>query len=142
MKAKGDVPGEIVDALEAGPPEGLTKDEIATTTGHHLATISKGIRAARLILSDGDTMFILAEPQGFRKPWRYRLVDGSVIPNAEETAWTANRVLDAQSRVTLLSAAMEVATAATSSRTTIGKKARVLDKQLRRLKEDLEEIDV
>jgi hypothetical protein len=37
---------------------------------------------------------------------------------------------------------MEVATHATSGRTVIGKKARVLDKQLRRLVEDLEEVDV
>lgn len=138
---KGDLAGEIYDCL-ANAPNGLTMRDMTRQTGASPTRVRTAIRAARLILADHDTLFILCEPQGPREPWLYRLVDGSIIPNGEETAWTANRVGDAQSRVKLLSAAMEVACHATDSRTVIGKKARVLDKQLRRLVEDLEEVEV
>jgi hypothetical protein len=136
-----DLAGEVYDCL-VDAPNGLTLDDLQRKTAASRDRVRKAIRTARLVLADHDTLFILCEPQGPREPWLYRLVDGAVIPDAEETAWTANRVGDAQSRVKLLSAAMEVATHATSSRTSIGKKARVLDKQLRRLVEDLEEIEV
>lgn len=137
----GDVSGMIFDYL-VSHPDGGTVHDFAEALSFPLPTIRRGIRDARMILGEGDTLFILCEPQGAREPWRYYLVDGSQVVNMEESNWAVNRIHDAQSRVALIATAMRVAERATDGRTLEGKKARVLARACSRLVEDLEEIDL
>lgn len=141
MSAADDLAGKVYDLL-ADAPEGLTMEDIAEQLSMPRDAIRRAVRAARMTLSDADTLFILAEPQGARQPWRYRLVDGGTLVDFEDSAWVPNRVKDSQSRVALLAAAMAVAVRATDGRSIEGRKARTMERQLRHLTEDLEGIDL
>jgi plasmid maintenance system antidote protein VapI len=137
----GDLAGEIFDDFVAHP-DGLTVHDLAEDLHLPLDAIRRGIRETRLILAEDDTLFILADPQGPREPWLYRLVDGAKLIDMTETTWTANRIHDAQSRVHLMYAAMRVAARATDGRSKDGKKARILARACGRLVEDLDDIDL
>jgi hypothetical protein len=133
--------GRIFDELVAHP-DGCTIYEMAEAIDMPLATARRAVHDARMILAQNDTLFILAEPQGPRAPWLYKLVDGKTIIDVENSGWVPNRIGDAQTRVQLIHAAMRVAERATDGRTTNGRKARVIARTLGRLVEDLEEIDL
>jgi hypothetical protein len=136
-----DLAGEVYDLL-ADAPEGLTKYDMAAKLSMPIPAISRAIRSARETLGEDDTLFILCEPQGSREPWLYRLVDGSTLIDFAESAWVPNRVRDAQSRVSMIALAMAIASRATDGRSIDGRKARAMTRQLGRLVEDLEEIDL
>lgn len=135
-----DIAGMIYDVL-ADAPDGMTIYDIAVKIDLPVHSCRRAMRNARLTLAEGDTLFVIAEPQGPREPWLYKLVDGKVLVRPDESGWTTNRVGDAQSRVHLLHVAMDVAARATDGRSIEGRKARVMAKSLRRLDEDLTEID-
>jgi hypothetical protein len=141
MSAADDRAGEIFDALVAAP-NGMTKTELCAQLSYTNKQFVDGIRAARLVLADNDTVFILADPDTrYRGTWRYRLVGGATLVDAEQSGWTANRIGDAQSRVQLLAKAMAVAKRATKPGTVLGRKAREMERVLRHLVEDLDAID-
>jgi hypothetical protein len=137
---KDDLAGMIYDAL-ADAPGGMSIYDIAERVNMPVYACRKAMRSTRLTLAEGDTLFVIAEPQGPREPWLYQLVDGKTLVDAEHSGWTTNRIGDAQSRVHLLSEAMGVAARATDGRSIPGRKARVMAKALHRLDEDLTEID-
>jgi len=136
-----DLAGLVFDQLVAHP-DGMTVPDFCEELSLPRRTIYKGIRDARMILAEDDTLFILSDPQGAREPWLYRLVDGAMVIDASESGWVSNRIGDAQTRVQTIYAGMRVAARATDGRTRDGRKARVLARACGRLVEDLEEIDL
>jgi hypothetical protein len=140
VSVTADRAGEVYDLL-ADAPNGLTTPELRAKLNCSPPQLLGAVRAARLILADSDTVYILAEPDGFRKPWRYKLVGGGTIVNAEESVWIANRVGDAHSRIRLMAGAMAVAKRSTKPGTILGRKAREMERVLRHLVEDLDAID-
>ena len=140
---KRDLIGEVFDHLANNITTGLTIAELSDKTLRPAPAIRHAIRNARLTLAaNGDTLFIVADPQGHCQPWIYRLVDGAVVINAEDSKWAANRIDDAQSRLRIINAGMTVAVSATKSHTLLGKKARVLQMHLGYLLDVLDHEDL
>ena len=136
-----DLAGMIYDAL-ADEPDGLTMSQITNTVHMPRSSCNIAIRTLRLTLAeDGDTLWVTCDPAGQRQEWVYRLVDGQRLVDAGESGWSTNRILDAQSRVHLLAASMKTAVEATDGRTTLGRKARHMERVLRHLDEDLTALD-
>lgn len=130
MARKHDLAGEVFTHL-ADAPDGLTLADLSEKTLRPLNAIRRAIRTCRLTLAaGGDTLFIVADPQGLRQPWLYRLVDGSAVVDAEESGWTANRIADSESRLRLINAGLATAVAATRANSTLGQKARTLQMHL------------
>jgi hypothetical protein len=128
---------DLWDLLVAAPL-GVTVDDMMAVCGwtHHQSNMA--IRDLRRHLGDTDTVNLICEPQGQSERWLYRLV-GNL---ADVRGWVDNRIGDADSRIRTLQAVMTSIVSATSGRTTEGKKARVMEKALRRLVEDLDDIAV
>lgn len=137
---RGDLASLIFDLL-AEHLEGLTMPEIIEAVHMPYESCRVAMRDLRLTLGEDDTLFVIAEPQGPREPWLYRLIDGSVLVGGEESGWAANRIGDAQSRIHLLAVAMSTAERATDGRTLNGRKARMMAMELRHLDEKLTRLD-
>jgi hypothetical protein len=123
-------------------PAGFTNEDAMAHFGWPLAQFNIAVHdLRRLLAEDGDTVFLPCEPQGHREDWRYWLADGRAVVDAELSEWRPNRIHDTETRVITLEAGLRVAQVSTRGNTKIGRKARVMRKQLGRLVEDLAEID-
>lgn len=138
---RDELAGLIYDVL-ADAPDGLAMSEIVEKTDMPRSSCQIAIRTLRLMLAaDGDTLWVTCDPAGQREEWVYKLIDGQKLIDSGESGWAVNRILDAQSRVHLLAASMSTAVQATDGRTTLGKKARHMERVLRHLDEDLTALD-
>jgi len=83
---RDDIAGMIYDVL-ADTPDGLTIYDIAEEIDLPVYSCRNAMRNARLALAEGqDTLFVVAEPQGPREPWLYRLVDGKTLVDTARVA--------------------------------------------------------
>lgn len=117
-------------------PAGITVDDMIATHGwsHHQANVA--IHDLRAFLGDTDTVNLVCEPQGGGERWLYQLV-GSLDG---VRGWVANRVGDTETRLRTMESMMHSIVQGTSGRTTEGRKARLMDKALTRLVEDLDDL--
>lgn len=121
----------------AAHPTGVTVVDMMKHFGWDLATANIAIRDLREFLGDTDVINFPAEPSGTWGPWNYKLV-GTLD---EVKPWMLNRQKDAETRLRTMSSMMKSIVKATNGRTKQGQKARTMEKSLRRLVEDLHDID-
>lgn len=117
-------------------PEGWETREVCAHfewTRDHLA---KAIRSLRLILS-GDEINLICTSQGFGQPKRYRLV-GDV---ERATPWINQRIKGMESQLETVHAVASSLVNATDGRTVAGRKARLVDRHVGRLIEDIGDLD-
>jgi hypothetical protein len=123
--------------LAVAEPGGVTVDDICIELDitHHQA--NEAIRDLRRFLGDTDTINFPCEPTGKGERWVYRLVgdlDGMRV-------WNANRVRDAESRFRTMDGMMtSIVRSYRGQRTVESRKARVMERALQRLVEDLDTI--
>lgn len=123
--------------LAVAAPDGFTVENAMDVLGLTHPQANTAIRDLRRFLGEsGDTINLPADPQSKGDRWLYRLV-GSLN---EVRGWVMNRVRDTESRLRTMQAMMSSIVAATDGRSIEGRKARVMDKALRRLVEDLDEL--
>jgi hypothetical protein len=119
-------------------PDGITVDDIVLQFGWNMRYVNEAIRDLRLWLGETDTIAFPCDPQGHDERWLYRLVG-----NMDDVRWwTANRMKDSDSRLRTMQATMSSIVNATKGNTKVGRKARVTDRALRRLIEDLDDIEL
>lgn len=126
---------ELFDDLVANPA-GLTVDDMMAMHGWTHGQTNTAIRDLRRYLGDIDDLNLPCEPQSKGERWVYRLV-GRLD---DVRSWIDNRITDADSRLRTMQAVMHSIVAATSGRTVEGRRARVMEKALRRLVEDLDDL--
>jgi len=137
MSAREERRDSLFDLLVA-MPEGVTVNEIGATLSIPLWRVNEVIRDLRLLLGDTDDINLVCTPQGQQERWNYALVGN--LDGARE--WTANRVGDTASRIRTMQAVMRSVVSASDGRTLDGKRARVIERSLRRLIEDLDDLTV
>lgn len=117
-------------------PLGITVEDMMASGGwsHHQANVA--IHDLRTFLGTMDSINLPCEPQGGGERWVYRLV-GSLD---EVRGWVSNRVGDADTRLRTMQSMMASIVSATNGRTIEGRKARLMDKALSRLIEDLDDL--
>ena len=122
--------------LAVANPTGITVDDMMAAHGwtHHQA--NQAIHDLRLFLGDTDQINFPCEPDGSRSRWKYRLV-GRLD---DVRGWIGNRIGDSETRLRTMQSMMASIVAATSGRTTEGRKARIMERALRRLVEDLDDL--
>lgn len=136
MSAREQRRDDLFDALVA-EPDGLTVQDMMDDNGWSHHQCNEAIRDLRRFLGDsGDSINLVCDPQGWNQRWLYRLV-GSL---ADVRDWSRNRIRDGESRVRTMQAVMTSIVAATDGRSAEGRKARVMERGLRRLVEDLDEL--
>jgi len=117
--------------------DGFTYVDIQNDLGWKRGEFFKVVNRCRSVLA-GDTINLIAETQGQRGPWLYRLVG-----NVEDASWwAANRLDDAEQRLTTIRNVAMSAVKATDGRTNAGRRARIIFKSLTRLLEDLGDLHV
>lgn len=137
MARLDDLAGRLFD-YAVTQPEGFTADDACAELFISYSHFVKCVRRLRLILAPDDTINLIADRQGKNERWRYRLV-GTL---AESMWWGTNRRKDGLSRLQTMKAVNHSILTSTDGRTMEGRRARVIDKGLSRLIEDLEELDV
>lgn len=116
-------------------PDGFTNADFMAEYDIALPDFNKGVNKLRRILAD-DTITLVCDPSAVREKWIYRLV-GTV---EDGSPWVQNRLRDAESRFVTMSAVASTLVKSTDGRTGEGRRARLIDKSMRRLLEDLQEI--
>ena len=131
--------GRLFDAL-ADAPDGMTISQIIGELKVDQRTAELVLRTLRLILGSSDDLFVVCDRDD-DAVYRYRLMSAKAIVDAEQSQWTGTRVVDLESRLILFIAAAKAAVRATDGRTHEGKIARLMERYMRRLAEDLAELD-
>lgn len=113
-------------------PDGFTRYDVEDDLGWSNVGLSYVARHLRMFFAD-DEITLTATPQGKGEAWLYQLVG-----NVEDAApWSRNRLLDAETRLKTMHAVTQSLVHATDGRTLEGRRARIMEKALRRLNEDL-----
>ncbi len=130
---------DLIDALfdfAVAHPDGFKNSDFMTDADVTLDDFNKATNGLRAVLSD-DTITLVCEPAGASEKWTYRLV-GQV---EEGSAWVQNRLKDAESRFKTLASVSQALVNATDGRTADGRRARIINKAVSRLLEDLAELE-
>jgi hypothetical protein len=136
----------LYDQLVANPDGITVEDMIDEHAKTYFGTSWDGlyrmardaIHDLRLFLGEVDSINLICDPQGKGERWLYRLVGTP----AEATPWLQNRFDDTESRLFTIESVARSMVTATDGRTKRGRKARVTERALRRLREDLADIDL
>lgn len=134
---KADDLAEALYDYAVSQPEGFTNVDFMAEHNVTLDEFNRAVNKLRSILAT-DTITLICDPGDARSPWIYRLV-GQVD---EGSPWVQNRLRDAESRFTTMSHVAATLVNATDGRSLDGRRARLMQKALTRLKEDLDEIAV
>lgn len=110
---------------------GFTQPEAAAALGVDVRQMPRFINALRKEFGESD-INLIADPDGTNK-WIYRLTGRP----EDARAWNSNRVGDMESRLTTMKAVAHSLTNSTDGRSLEGRKARIIDRSLGRLIEDL-----
>jgi len=127
--------GRLFD-YAADKPEGFTYRDVEKELGWDRKMFFATARKLRVLLGNDDRINLVCDPQGTRQPWLYRLsgdVDGA-------RGWVANRLGDAETRIGTMQSVCATLERATDGRTSDGRRARVMNKGLTRIIEDLAEL--
>lgn len=122
--------------LLAGTPDGLTVDDMGSGLDCTNRQVRTAIRDLRLFLGDSDSINLPCEPQGSGQRWLYSLrgdLDGS-------RRWLTNRLGDVDSRIRTMRGLATSIVNGTDGRTLDGKRSRLIERALRRLVEDLDDL--
>ena len=127
---------DLFDVL-ADLPDGTTKPDLCTRLDATPDRLDRAIRQLRRVLGEGDTINLIAEPDGLRQPWRYRLV-GKLD---EARPWVKNRRRDLTTRIRTMALVADSLVAGSDGRTLDGRKARLMATTLHYLVEQLDLLD-
>lgn len=122
--------------LLAASPEGLTMGDIALGLGCGRRLADKAVHDLRIVLGDSDTINVPSDPQGRGEPWLYFL-KGDIDGNRR---WITNRLGDTESRLRTMRALAASLVSGSDGRTVDGRRARLIERALRRLIEDLDDL--
>lgn len=128
--------GRLFD-YAASKPEGFTYQDVEKELGWKRPEFTKVHRMLRLMLGNDDQINLVCDPQGSNEPWLYRLIGD--VDGARE--WIGNRLRDSESRIGTIRSVCMSLVKATDGRTSDGRRARIMDKGLGRILEDLAELD-
>lgn len=117
--------------------EGFTYQDVEKDLGWPKPEFTKVHRQLRLLLGNDDQINLVCDVQGKNEPWRYRLVGN--IDGARE--WVGTRLRDSESRITTIKAICASLVRATDGRSADGRRARIMQRGLTRILEDLAELD-
>ena len=119
-------------------PEGFTANQGSTALDCGSTALKTAIRDLRLFLGEFDDINLPCNPQGGGEPWLYQLA-GTLD---DIRPWGTNRINDAESRIRTIQAVFESIVHATHGNSIAGRKARVIERSLSRLIEDLDTIQL
>jgi hypothetical protein len=128
--------GQLFD-YAAGRPEGFTYQDVEKDLGWRKPEFTKVHRKLRLLLGGDDQINLVCDAQGRNEPWLYRLVGN--IEGAR--AWVGNRLRDSETRILTIRAICASLVRATDGRSADGRRARIMQRGLTRILEDLAELD-
>jgi hypothetical protein len=118
-------------------PDGFTYVDIQADLRWRRKELLKVVKGLRSLLGSIDQINLVCDPTGPGQPWSYRLV--GTVKDAQP--WTANRLGDAETRLTTIRSVASSIAAGTDGRTTDGKRARLIKRALTRLLEDLADVN-
>lgn len=124
-------------AFASSKPEGFTKSEACADLdwGHY--DFVTAVNSLRRVLAT-DELTLVCNPSRWREQWVYELVSGI----EDGSPWVRNRLQDPEARFETIGSVATSIVNATDGRTAEGRKARLIEKAIRRLREDLAEIDM
>lgn len=124
---------DVFDLL-VSHPEGMTVHELADALGTNRRNADRAIHDLREYLGFWDDVNVPADNVEPGKPWKYRIAGDldSIRP------WCANRLADAETRIGTIQSMVASIVSATDGRSIEGRKARLIDRYLTRLVEDME----
>jgi len=123
----------LFDILVANP-QGLDVDDMCDELALSYPQVKTAISDLRLFLGDVDSINLPCDPTPNCGRWLYRLV-GTLD---DVRPWVTNRIGDSESRIRTMTAMLSSIVSATDGRSIQGRKARIMERQLRRLVEDLD----
>lgn len=136
MKATGQLtPDELFD-FAVSQPDGFTRGEVREQFSCSSREFDSVVRGLRQILGDDDNIFLVCDPQR-RGGWLYKLVgdtDGS-------RAWAVWMLSHSESRLETELSQARTLVKATDGRSIEGRRARMIERSLRHLREELLAID-
>lgn len=117
--------------------DGFTYQDVERDLDWQRGQFFNTARQLRLMLGNDDTINLVCDPQGQGQPWRYQLVGN--VEGAR--GWISNRLTDTETRIATILAICSTLVRATDGRTGEGKRARIMNKGLSRIIEDLAELE-
>lgn len=118
-------------------PDGFTYRDVENDLGWQRPYFTKIHRQLRILLGNDDQINLVCDPQGRNEPWRYRLIGD--VEGAK--GWVGNRLRISESHITTTRAVTSSLIRATDGRTNDGRRARIMNRGLGRILEDLAELD-
>lgn len=116
-------------------PDGFTIEDVRRDLGWRRSDFNHVVNRLRKMFGTDD-INLVCSPQGMNEPWLYKLVG-----NTDETkVWQDNRLGDAEERINTIRSIARSTVNMTDGRTTEGQRARIIDRSLGRLLEDLAEL--
>jgi hypothetical protein len=113
-------------------PEGFTYEDVEQDLGWPRERFFSVTRRFRRMFAE-DQINLVCEPQEQREPWLYKLVG----KYDDARLWATNRVEDLVSRTHTIHSVSRTLTNATDGRSTEGRKARLIERKMRQLIEEL-----
>lgn len=120
----------------ATQPDGFTRHDACEVLGWNRWEFNQAANRLRKMFA-GDSINLVADPDGPSNPWRYKLVGNY----DEARPWSVNRIRDMESRLETIEAVSETTTNCTDGRTIEGRKARKIHSTVRFLREQLADIN-
>jgi hypothetical protein len=125
---------DLWDLLVA-TPGGVTVEDMMGVYGWTHGQANEAVHDLRDWLGEFD-ITLPCDPQGQRERWLYRLVED--LDGVRQ--WAGNRVQDTDTRLRTMHAMLTSIVSATDGRTVEGRTARIMERALRRLVEDLDDL--
>jgi hypothetical protein len=117
-------------------PSGVTIHDIANEVDVNLGVARRLVHKFRLEYGSED-INLVAEPSSYLDPWLYRLV--GTLDAAEP--WVKNRLDDAATRIDTMAVVLGSIVRATPGNTRNGRRARIMERAMRRAQEDLADLN-
>lgn len=130
-----DIVSEVFDIL-TDSPEGATIYALADNLNITPSRVKDAIFQLRRDLATDDDMNVIANRPKSRGPWTYRLVGD--LDGAKE--WQENRLKDGETRIETIYSVSKSVARSTDGRTREGRQARLMEKSLGRLIEDINDL--
>lgn len=110
-----------------------TVDDATAALGWTHPALNMAIRRLRLTLGEADDINLVCTPQGKGERWVYSLTGNVEMAKP----WVDNRLRDMEARLETMAGVAKSLVAATDGRSAEGRRARLIERAVRHLLEDL-----